>query len=78
MTDSDGQIKACRLLKGTVVHAAIETTMKNPHSGNEFKSYKAVCGRRPPRTSLTYGYSGTEEAVNCGACLKLTTPLETV
>lgn len=72
LVNTEPGVKACRLLKGKVVHAAIETTLKNPYSGQEFKSYKPVCGKRPPRTSITYGYAGTREAVNCGKCLAMT------
>lgn len=63
------EVKACRLLKGTVIHAAIAVTMRNPYSGNEFEAFKPVCGKRPPKHSLTYGYAGTREAVTCGKCL---------
>lgn len=71
LVNTEPGVKACRLLKGKVVHAAIEITMKNPYSGNEFQAFKPVCGKRAPRHSITYGYSGTREAVNCGKCLAM-------
>lgn len=69
LLNTESTVKACRLLKGKVVHAAIPVTMRNPYSGNEFETFKPVCGKRPPKTSITYGYAGTKETVNCGACL---------
>lgn len=65
-------VRACRSHFGSVIHAAIETELTNPNSGIKFKAYKAVCGKRPPRHSVTHGYAGTREAVNCGKCLKIT------
>ena len=62
-------VTGCRLIQGKVVHAPVAMTMRNPNSGVEFQAYKPLCGRRAPRHSLTYGYIGTKEAVNCGACL---------
>jgi len=69
LVNTDSTVTACRLLQGKVVHAAIATRMTNPNSGVEYDSFKPVCGKRPPKHSLTYGYAGTREAVNCGKCL---------
>jgi hypothetical protein len=68
-----GKVQGCGLHYGIIIHAGIEVELTNPYSGNKFKAFKALCGRRPPKTSVTYGYSGRNEPVNCGKCLaKLT------